>query len=1331
MNTKWTVLSFVMLLFFIHPSSAQKSVVNVNTLTGTANVIIPVYGLTQGNVSFPINLVYSATGVKPKDVESTAGMGWQLQCGGQISRQVKGLPDDSKNDISLNTRTGWMYGSSTAISGFGISNTGDFNCTNEANDISYINGHFSYTVDTEPDMFYVNAPGLSCQLVYDNVNQKFRTIPYQDLVITYTTNSNAGSPLFGVITSFTITNDQGISYVFSVPEFVQEQTVTSGSSGTYFQNTYKQYQYGIQYYDSWYLKSMTDANGNGVVLNYTTAPMRVSADPVILYGGAANSATVTYNQYTIQLNVTPEVLSSVQVADGDYISNRLNFNWITNPTGQTNYGTGQSMIQSITGSGKNLDFQYSSVSYTRSDNSVYNRYFLRSFSDPGCSSPINYQFSYLNEIPPAPGSYYTTTLADSTSTHIDYWGYFNANPSASLVPSLYVNPSNAAYQRYAIWASASAGTDYAYMLPSTFRYADTTNVKAGSLQTITYAQGGSTTLSYQSNDYLDVPSNTTVYGGGIRIRAITDNDNVTGAHVTRSYAYANPSTGLSSGKPISLPVYGFTTAYTGTATGTDYWNYSTMRSANDLSQDDHSIMYEYVRETMTGAGSTLYQYYIPATNWDATAAPGCNGCTADWNPMTNYVARPVCSSYGSVKNDIDSYPFAPSLNYGFERGLMQKVITYNEASAPQKVSETDYTYQRTGTPGVINAFKFDLNANNSGQSLTGYSKYNMYYGTGELTASAISTVYDSQNYNQPHSSTVTYTYGNAQHKLTQLQTTNSDGSIITKNTTYVKDFTSAGAGTNGNVNAIYNLQLLNINAPVESWQQVTIGGVSKVTGASLTLFNAFNAGPTVYQPSQQLKLIQPDGIPVTGTGAFMPYTATGSGGGQVSGYDSRYNPIANYTVYDFSGYLLTADDNAHHMATWLIDHLTYKPTAIFKNAAFSEVGFNDFDSTILYAFAITGSGSFTPNGSHTGNAYGLGTSQTISKTITKNLTAQNYIFSIWVNAPVSNNTINVSLNGGAAVPLTYTGTGSWQYLERKIPVTSMPASFSVAITSAQAISIDDVLFYPEVAEVTTYSYDPVTRFTNAQTNTNGVSAYYTNDQWGRSLFTYDQNKNIIQKNTYVTPQIEKTFTTETLSIGYNGPLYSNTAAAFFVNGIDPCAAAGVTVNWNFGDGGSASTALSTSPTHSYAATGTYTVTATINSPLFGSKTISTTVTVVTRPPGNITLSYNNNTTGPDIYTISFTNSSGTTTFTGPQLNGSIIPQGTYTISVYVKNGTLYNSGTGIGYSSVYLHGDCNWNCGSFVSGNTYTFSNMNLSSCTTFNATLSTLTCSQLGGGLP
>lgn len=432
MKLKPFIICLGVLLHIACPSFAQRNNVTVNPLTGTASVVIPLYEYKRGIVDMPVRLVYNATGIKPKSIEGTAGMGWQLDAGGAIVRQVRGLPDDVVKDNmypTANDRKGWMYNTNAAkINSFGIANDNNpATCTDGTSDLNYLTTNFSDYSDTEPDIFYVNAPGLSCQLVYDQVNAQFRVLGSQDVKITYYTNSTSSLTVPGGINQFTITNNRGIKYSFGEAETIT-QKATDGTP-VYFKNKYNQYKNGITFYNNWHLISMLDDSQSGVRLTYTAAHDQYSTDPVNLYMPGATSATLQYN---IRQTVTPKILATIQANySTDMAADVLSFNWnwlstatyFNNEDGKYHqYGTGATVINGISGAGLQLSFSYDSPDdgdpvY----GSQYKRYYLRNVYDSRCSSPINYNFRYAGELNYTTGSSsYQSTLPDSSTKKVDY-----------------------------------------------------------------------------------------------------------------------------------------------------------------------------------------------------------------------------------------------------------------------------------------------------------------------------------------------------------------------------------------------------------------------------------------------------------------------------------------------------------------------------------------------------------------------------------------------------------------------------------------------------------------------------------------------------------------------------------------------------------------------------------------------------------------------------------------------------------------------------------------------------------------------------------------------
>jgi hypothetical protein len=1313
MNKKFILLFLIHILFSSVGLFAQN-IAGVNPLTGAANVVIPIGNYQRGSINFPINLVYSGSGVKPTDVEGTAGMSAELQVGGAVVRQLRGLPDDCQQDILDSTRTGWMYNTNQSIiSGFTPANTGTPNCTYEANDFSFVNSHFSSTSDTEPDVFYVNAPGLSCQLVYDQTSGKFHSVGYRDLVISYTTATDHE------ISSFTIINDAGTKYVFNVPEQAYQYIIGTGTPG-YFANTYHQYINGITFYDKWYLSTITDINGNSISLSYTAGPPRGSKDSIKITE-PGNTSIITL--YIIGQSVTPQQLSTVVLAadeDENIANQTLTFTW-ADPLLD---GSGKTCISTITGRGRSINFGYSPVKYTEHTGGLYYRAFLRTIYDSGCGSPLNYSFAYAGETLSA--GTYATQMPDSLSTKNDYWGYYTTFPtSGTLLPAVYASTPTSGYPKYLIKAS-SPNSSYKYTLTGDNRAVDTSVVYYGALTQITNVNNGTTNIAWQSNDYYDPSANTTVLGGGVRVKSITYYDAISTAHnIVSNYSYTNPATGYSSGKPITLPQFAFTSPYLGPDTGLTLWVNSTVLSAYDLSSEDHTIVYEYERQTMTGAGNTLTQFYVPATNWDTSATPDCSGCAADWAPTVDLVSRNPCSAYTPLTSATASYPFVPNPNYDFERGLPKKVTTYNDSNV--ETSETSYTYQRTANPSHIPAFKYETN---NFTTVMGYNKYNVNYNTAELVSQQTSKVFDSSTaHAQANLDTVTYTYGTTYYKLLSQQAKNSDGNIVTQNYSYIKDY-AAASDTNGYITALYQLQQLNVNWPVETYTTLQNHSGTYYTQATLTLFRPYIPGvATFYRPFRQLNWIQPSGLT-----SFSKFAVNITGDAQAISYDSNYFTAANFMDYDWTGVLQSSDDGNKHEGSRFYDHVTNKPVAVFTNARAGEVWFSDFDSDVTQLLNhYTDSGGLGTVTDRNGkSARSLTSAQYISYILTKNTLATNYIFSAWLNASATGTvTITFTPTTGSVQTTTIhitAPTSGWQYFETaKVNVSGMSGNITVKVTTSATISIDDILCYPENTEATTYAFDNVQFLKICETNTNGVSAYYKYDAWGRLLYAYDQDHNILKKNVYVTAQDAAAFGPLIISI-YGGTLLNTNTPVTFTS-VYPGGCTGlnaITYTWTFGDGSpSVQTRMAMAPAHLYTMPGTYIANLTINSAIYGPLKVNDTITITAGPKTNLT--YATHTTGKGrIATAAFYN--GLTlvaSFTEAQLLAGTaqVLKGSYTMKITMVAGSdqYPDGGTGQGYTSILESGDnTTGSCQEYSATNTYSFA-IDISSCNNLNISVSTL----------
>ena len=420
--------------------------------------------------------------------------------------------------------------------------------------------------------------------------------------------------------------------------------------------------------------------------------------------------------------------------------------------------------------------------------------------------------------------------------------------------------------------------------------------------------------------------------------------------------------------------------------------------------------------------------------------------------------------------------------------------------------------------------------------------------------------------------------------------------------------------------------------------------------------------------------------------------------------------------------LQTSDDANKQQGSRFYDHITNSPVAVFTNAAANEVWFCDFDSDVYETYGnYSDSGTLGNVTDRNGkNAKTLTSGKFINYTLTKNALAANYIFSAWLNATTAGTlTIKLTPTTGSVVTSTisFPVTSGWQYFEKLIPVTGMTSSFAIRLTIATPVNIDDILFYPENAEAASYAYDAVQFFKICETNTNGVSAYYKYDNWGRLIYAYDQDHNIVRKNTYVTPADVRLFGPGTFAQSHQSA-NTSTAVNLRTKGSSIyCGANNTTFTWDFGDGSSPVLTYSPSaPSHIYTHTGTYIANLTTNSPVFGLIKSKDTITVTSGPATNITY-YNNTTANGHVSTAAFYN--GATliaSFTEAQLLAGTaqVTKGTYTMKVTMASGSQqypYPSGGSGGYGGLTETGDGGVNlCQIYSSTNFYSFT-INLGAC--------------------
>ena len=193
--------------------------------TGTVSVNIPVYVYKDRDFEIPVSLGYTSNGFIPNAFPGPVGLGWFLNAGGYITREIVGLPDEENSDLSSDNLKGYheyfMHSGKPALNS-PIMNRGGWNNSKQrflfysdpANP-SLVQPHW----ETEPDIFTFNFMGHTGKFVLsDNGIRVFNTshprgeyhVDMSLFVSDFKTNPQGHG-----VSKIRITTGDGYTYTFS------------------------------------------------------------------------------------------------------------------------------------------------------------------------------------------------------------------------------------------------------------------------------------------------------------------------------------------------------------------------------------------------------------------------------------------------------------------------------------------------------------------------------------------------------------------------------------------------------------------------------------------------------------------------------------------------------------------------------------------------------------------------------------------------------------------------------------------------------------------------------------------------------------------------------------------------------------------------------------------------------------------------------------------------------------------------------------------------------------------------------------------------------------
>ena len=750
------------------PDVAAFSKVNflpISEYTGKPNISVPLYQIKLGSMSIPISVTYNYGGIKVDDVASSVGLGWSLNAGGNIVRQINGLHDLKP---------------ASSPSGYGIQ--GFLSDTQGADCSQYL------ARDGEPDFFFASAPGLNTKFIpklnptygYNfldindykldaiDLNKQGNIIKMQAWRYNGNLNLHTNPNVFNHssvdlvtyssgLVSTKITNTQGFVYTFS--DFSLNANLSQVTSWDQSSSQPTQPPRSDRFIDAQALTTIFDPITNSTVYFDYTLPYEQNqfwkVKGVFRPDGTIGSKNAQENFHK------KRKLHKIRFKDGEieffYEFTRLDLPAYADNIALDNKALSKIVIKDKNGNIiKDIRFVYS------------NRQTVQNCGDPECYRLMLDEIYFADEVGSSnlPGYkfvYNQTDLPKRNSWISDFLGYWNgqvASPAPTTlghyIPKTYHNPNSGKYS----FLPFDIGNPNYTQLSGNFSLASNeSHAKAMLLEKITYPTGGYTVLDSELNQFKILGQ--TVNGGGLRIKkqTIYDHDSSVQREIFYEYKKAN---GETSGSIVNLPRFNDyeigTPGYNGQYNGLRI--YQTQLANLKLTQSSF-VGYSRVKVYETGNGYTIKNFTSPEDfpNTDATVSTPVN-------PNPRATLKVNNGTFPTMMIDADLF-----------RGNLKEQAVHRQGGA--LVSKTINTYKHKRFESIaVSSRLINFDAINDAEGCEYapdfMSQSGFVYVERNLHESSQSTSYNLDG-SQITTTTTNYTYEGDYPFVREKSTINSDG----------------------------------------------------------------------------------------------------------------------------------------------------------------------------------------------------------------------------------------------------------------------------------------------------------------------------------------------------------------------------------------------------------------------------------------------------------------------------------------------------------------------------------------------------------------------------
>jgi YD repeat-containing protein len=952
--------------------------VPVSLYTGLPSISIPLYKVQDGNLSLPIALNYHASGVRPDVHPGWVGMGWSLDAGGVISRNVNDLPDERDQPLATCKKCGIYYAP-------GYLNNANWDQATFIRSVAtgkWTNYTPSLTnnshQDSEPDEFSFNIAGYSGRFYLD-IDGNFKaqcdkpvkielnaTVPF--LAVPFSAPTNSSAEYYGgyypSFSGFSITVEDGTKYVFGGTTNAIEYSI-----GFFTQDR----DYWIA--SSWYLTKVVTPEGSTLNLSYnreqnkftntmycsgynlmdmkienTATGFLESTNPCSSW----NSGNIDiYRSFSGKL-IAPVYLTEINSSNTKVRFERSQTNELRYPSYAYDY---KRQIYSSTPAGNspapvaflpflslpigrpqlvypsyfdNLQWQkLDRIKIYNSQNEYITGYNMGYSDNPSNSNRTNERLTLLNvtEVgkngitkPPYSFTYENyQALPGYLSMQTDHWGFFNYSNRYRFFSA---NPQS---------VLADVNTEYADREPST----DPSVYLRGMLTTLTYPTKGVTKFEYSQNTYskqlaelrssLDNSMSPANYSaGGVRVRRITswslDNPS---QKTQKSYYYVNSNSLADTASALSSGVLGGKARY-------------------------------YFSNYRIPAYNALNRVYIQTVFSIQSVLPACTNSNGSHLGYSQVIEKNADNSYtishftnfdngrfDDVANNnnilqTSRIRYEPYSSNQESRGKLYKEYLYSSTNQIVKTRDIDYAKIATGFVRSIKASAYSVCVQNADIRVAEGVAYRFHLYS-YFPSQERETVYDKNGANGI-SSSKDYAYHPAIRLLRLVTSLDSKGNTIATRYQYPVDFFYTGSGSiapNSELQALATMSTRNnIAVPVETVNFKN----NQVVGAKIIHFQSL--GNNILPSStEELEVAQPIALGVSNS--YVDAKVNQSTGSLL--FDNRLVTKITFTDYDTRGNVVGLRKEGNTLTSYMWGYNSTLPIAQVANAAPTEIFHSNFE----------------------------------------------------------------------------------------------------------------------------------------------------------------------------------------------------------------------------------------------------------------------------------------------------------------------------------------------------------------------------------------------------